>query len=81
MTTPSELMYRLLDVVDGTELDAPYEDFVRVSERLLALLISKMPPEEREAMLRGIEGGTLREVVGQFPGGRRNTEVPCGSVH
>ena len=67
MTTPSELMHRLLDVVDGTELDAPYEDFVRVSERLLALLISKMPPEEREAMLHGIESGTLREVVAQFP--------------
>ena len=67
MTTPSELMHRLLDVVDGTELDAPYEDFVRVSERLLALLISKMPPAEREAMLQGIESGTLREVVAQFP--------------
>jgi hypothetical protein len=33
--TPSELMHRLLDVVEATELDAPYEDFVRVSERLL----------------------------------------------
>ena len=67
MTTPSELMHRLLDVVESTELDAPYESFVQVSERLLALLISKLPPAEREAMLRGIEGGTLREVVGQFP--------------
>jgi len=79
--TPSELMHRLLDVVEATELDAPYEAFVQVSERLLALLISKLPPAGREAMLRGIEGGTLREVVGQFPGGRRSTEVPCGTVH
>jgi len=49
MTTPSELMYRLPDVVERTELDAPYESFVQVSERLLALLISRLPPEEREA--------------------------------
>jgi len=75
MTTPSELMHRLLDVVDGTELDAPYEDFVRVSERLLALLISKMPPAEREAMLQGIESGTLREVVAQFPAARRSKRL------
>jgi hypothetical protein len=65
--TPSDLMHRLLDVVETTELDAPYEDFVRVSERLLALLISRLPPPDREAMLQGIEGGTLRQVVGQFP--------------
>jgi hypothetical protein len=65
--TPSDLMHRLLDVVETTELDAPYEDFVRVSERLLALLISRLPPPDREAMLQGIEGGTLRQAVGQFP--------------
>ena len=39
MTTPRELMHRLLDVVETTELDAPYESFMQVSERLLALSI------------------------------------------
>jgi len=73
--TPSELMYRLLDVVESTELDAPYESFVQVSERLLALLISKLPPTEREVMLHGIESGTLREVVAQFSAARPSNRL------
>ncbi len=79
---PRELMYRLLDVIETTELDAPYEDFVRASERLLALLISRLDPADREAALQAIEdGGALRRLVDLFPGARMAPEVPYGYRH
>jgi len=57
-------------------------EFVSVGRQLYALALSKLPPDEREAALRGIEDfGTLREMVERFPGARRCPEVPYGTPH
>ena len=62
------LIHRLMDTVEAVDLDDPDRDFVESGVALLALAISRLPPTEREDVLRDIEFGTLRQAVQQFPG-------------
>lgn len=65
------LVNRLLDVVVRTPLDDADDDFVAVAFTILSLAISRLPPDEREAMLQGIEDyGALRRAVAMFPTAR-----------
>ncbi len=47
MITPYELTHRLMDVIEATEIEGPYEGAVRSVESVLALLISQMGPAQR----------------------------------
>jgi len=57
-----------MDTVQSVELDDPDRDFVESGVVLLALAISRLPPAEREDVLRDIEFGSLRQAVQRFPG-------------
>ena len=63
----ANLVHELLAVVEAAPLDEP-EGFVSVSLALLALAVSRLPPVERENVLRAVEElGALRKAVQQFP--------------
>jgi hypothetical protein len=78
------VMHKLLDVIEAAEFKAPDEEFVGIGLNMLALAISRLKPEEREAALEGIEDfGTLRKAVQQFTDAcaRRSPEEPVGPLH
>jgi hypothetical protein len=79
----TELIERLMDVVEAVEHPEPEENFASSSFALHALAISNLPPAERERTLQAIEDGSLRRAVARFPdsGARQTPEVPCGSLH
>jgi hypothetical protein len=62
--------------------DGP-SDFVAIGLALLAVAISQLPPEQRDAELLDIEDGALRRAVELYPdsGARLPPEVPVGSFH
>jgi hypothetical protein len=67
----TQLIERLMDVVEAVEHPAPDENFVRSAFALLALAISRLPRPEREATLRAMEdGGALRRAVELYPDAR-----------
>jgi hypothetical protein len=57
-------LHQLMNVIDAAGLSQP--DFVEDGFALLALAISKLPPEERERVLLKVECGELRDAVGRF---------------
>jgi hypothetical protein len=75
------LMDKLFDAVEAAELETA-DDFVGISLAMLAVAIHKLPPEEREAMLRAIEdGGALRRAVAMHPATRQLQEAPIGYLN
>ena len=63
--SPDDVIRHLVDVVEGIEFERP-GDLIDVSGALLALALSREPPERREEMLTRIEDGQLRRDVAQF---------------
>jgi hypothetical protein len=61
---------QLMDTIDAAGLDTP-DDFAADASVLLALAIAKLPPDEREHVLRAIESGLLRQDVTKFEARRQ----------
>ena len=66
MNTGDALIRALMNTVQNVPLERSHEDFVTAAFALLALALSKLPPERREVDLRWIEDGDLRRAVERF---------------
>jgi len=66
MNTGDALIRALMNTVQRVPLERPHEDFVTAAFALLALALSKLPPERREVDLQWIEDGDLRRAVERF---------------
>jgi hypothetical protein len=67
--TPSDLTRAFCDTIEATTFESgrPYADVIDAAGSVLALAINQLPADEREAVLAGIECGSIRRTVEQFP--------------